>query len=388
MTFTKAKLVFIIEFIMVVFLFYTAFIYENAKDIRAILLISLFCIYFIIFIIHHRIKSYSKTTILLYVSEIGLIFTIEMYSKYAINYFIHSLYIIIILDAALTLNKKKGLIINIAAVLISQIKYIYLISINKSITNIAGMVFFILINLLILTITYFAKYYREEKDKTAQLYRELLNAHKKLQNYSDKIRQLTLIEERNRITKDLHDTLGHNITGLIMQLEMASSLINEDLDTSKQLIEASKENARNNLKQVRTILSALREDTPYDTIDSIKDLVSDFSKKTGIDIQFHVGGTIIKLSPDGYIILYRIIQEAMTNAVRHGQASKIDIHILFRDSEIQFKVEDNGIGCDIIIEGFGLKGMKDRVSQLGGTISYHSTHGFIINGSIPFRSKS
>ncbi|GMQ60659.1 sensor histidine kinase [Vallitalea sediminicola] len=364
-------------------IFYFAFIYEGAKGNRYIILLILFMAYVILSIIKNIFKEHSKVIFVILCLKILIILFIEINSKFAINYFIHAVYLLVIIESTSLLNFRNSMIINCLAFIISMYKFFNLISFNNSISNISQMFLFILINSLVIVVLGFAKYHEEEKSKIDNIYKELLRAHYKLKDYAEKIKELTTIEERNRIARDLHDTLGHDMTGLIMQLEMTSSMIDKDVDAAKGLMEDSKVTARNSLKKVRKIVETFKDESKiYSDIGAINELVDDFSNKTGVNIKFEVKGDKVALSPDVYITLYRIVQESMTNAVRHGEATQIKIIIIYEKNVIRFSITDNGVGCDNVCEGYGLKGMRERVGLLGGFIDYRNECGFEVIGEI------
>lgn len=366
-----------------VIIFYFAFIYEGAKGNRYMILLILFMVYVILSIIKNIFKEHSKIISIILCLKILIILLIEINSKFAINYFIHAVYLLVIIESTSLLSFRSSMIINCLAFIISIYKFLNLISFNNSISNISQMFLFILINSLVIVVLGFAKYHLEEKSKIDNIYKELLRAHYKLKDYAEKIKELTTIEERNRIARDLHDTLGHDMTGLIMQLEMTSSMMDKDVDAAKGLMEDSKVTARNSLKKVRKIVETFKDESKiYSDIGAINELVDDFSNKTGVKIKFYVKGDKVALSPDVYITLYRIVQESMTNAVRHGEATKIKIIIMYEKDVIRFTITDNGVGCDNVCEGYGLKGMRERVALLGGYIDYRNECGFEVMGEI------
>lgn len=369
--------------LLAVIIFYFAFIYEGAKDNRYMLLLTLFIAYVILSIAKNIFKEHSKIILVILCLKIMLLLFIEINSKFAINYFIHAVYLLIIIESTSLLSFKSSLIINSLAFIVSLYKFLNLISFNNSISNISQMFLFVLINSLVIIILGFAKYHQEEKSKIDNIYKELLNAHYKLKDYAQQIKELTTTQERNRIARDLHDTLGHNMTGLIMQLEMTSSMMDKDMDEAKVLMEASKITARESLKKVREIVETFKDESRmYTDIGAIKELIDEFSSKTGVKISFEIKGEKIALLPDVYITLYRVIQESMTNAVRHGKADEIKIVIKYEKDVIRFSIVDNGVGCDDVCEGYGLKGMRERVGLLGGFIEYRNECGFEVMGEI------
>jgi len=376
-----------IKGIILTLLFYLSLLYENTQGERLYILIGIFALFLLIGILRIRYIHIPivKYTFLL---DIALVFFMEYNSRYLINYFFHSFYILILLEASLTLNRNKSLVIGLATVAASLIKYVLLIYYKSNLGNLSEIIFFIILNALILIIVNFAQYHKEEKEKKDILYKELLNTHKKLKEYTDRIEELTIIEERNRIARDIHDTLGHNMTALIMQIEMAEHLMDENIDYSKKLLEEAKTTAREGLTNIREVVETLNKDNiKLKGIESIRNLIKEFAHKTNIDISFDVEGDIITTDPIVDSSLYRIIQEALTNGVRHGKATEIHVSLKYIEGGVNFIIKNNGICESDFKEGYGIKGMKNRIKDLRGTISFDTTDGFKVSGFIPMEVK-
>ncbi|QUI25192.1 sensor histidine kinase [Vallitalea pronyensis] len=365
-----------------IIIFYFAFSYEDARGSRYSLLLILFGVFILLSILQKFCKT-KVTIFMLLMLKVVMIALIELNSKFAINYFIHALYLSVMIESTFFLTLRKVLMIGGLVFIASMYKFVSVLMINPSFSNMSQMFLFALINILVMVVMGFAKYHKEEEKKVHELYHKLLEAHKQLQHYADRIKALTVVEERNRIARDLHDTLGHDLTGLIMQLEMTSTMLEDDVDAAKTLMEQSKHTSRESLKKVRQIVHTFKEAHKVDrNLDEIHGLVQDFASKTGAAINLHITGEKITLLPEVYITLYRIIQEAMTNAIRHGKADMIHIRIHLDDKKLTFHIEDNGRGCKLLEEGYGLQGMRERVALLGGTLSYTHKKGFVIDGTL------
>ncbi|MDD4679096.1 MAG: sensor histidine kinase, partial [Tissierellia bacterium] len=324
-------------------------------------------------------KDQNKLFILFFV-DIALIYILETNSRLLINYFFHSFYIIIFLEASFLLPLKKGITIGIVTVIISMIKYAYLIYYKFNLSNVSQMVFFLMVNILILVIAAFAQHTKEEKEKKDILYKELLDTHRQLKEYTDELNRLSVIEERNRIARDIHDTLGHNMTALIMQLQMADHYVMSDAGKSSQMLKNSLNTAKESLSKIREVVETLRGKEISPEI-AIKTLVEEFSEKTGAGIKLNIEGEI----PKNYGVnsaIYHILQEGMTNSIRHGNASKLWINLIYSNENIKFNIKDNGQGALAFIEGFGLKGIRERVEAFGGNVEFKSQDGFIIDGEL------
>ena len=339
---------FTLKILLLIILFLLALYFENAYQQRLIVLIVIFVFFLANNIFKCCVKDQNKLFLLFFV-DIALIYILESNSRLLINYFFHSFYIIIFLEASLLLPLKKGITVGIVTIIISMIKYAYLIYYKFNLSNVSQMVFFLMVNILILVIAAFAQHTKEEKEKKDILYRELLATHKQLKEYTDELKRLSVIEERNRIARDIHDTLGHNMTALIMQLQMADHYARSDSEKSAEMLNNSLNTAKDSLTKIREVVETLRgkETSPELTI---KTLVDEFSEKTGADIELKIEGEVTSSYNVNWAI-YHILQEGMTNAIRHGKASKIWINLLYSNDSIKFKIKDKGQGALAFVEG-------------------------------------
>ncbi|WP_202709593.1 sensor histidine kinase [Sporosalibacterium faouarense] len=385
----KNKIFNVIKIIILSLLFYGAIAFENAKGERLYTLVIIFIIYLLLGVIRRMFKDKRLFFQYMYIFDIGLIYLLEHYSRFQINYFFHSFYIVLLLEISFNLNRKSSLIIGISAVIVSLLKYIMLVYYIPNLVNMSQMAFFTLISTFVLIITAFAQYHREEKNKKDLLYKELLDTHKRLKEYSNEIEKLTIIEERNRIARDIHDTLGHSMTGIIMEIEMADHLLDNNVGKSKELLKEAKKSAREGLIRIREVVETLTPEKEITNgIESIKELADEFSKKTGAKIDLQIKGVVFHTNPNVNLVIYRTIQEALTNSIRHGKSTEIIIELYYNNDKINFTISDNGLGCNDIHEGFGLKGMRERVASLNGNIEIYSNGNFTISGYIPVRREN
>ena len=193
-----------------------------------------------------------------------------------------------------------------------------------------------------------------------------------LEQYSKRIEELTILEERRRLSKDMHDTVGHVFTAIITSLDAIPYIHNEE-EKNKYIKELSNL-ARKGLSDLRNTIHTLPiAENEQTFLESCNDLVDDFVKHTGIKVKIntvgkeHILGDLVKSS------LIRCLQESLTNAIRHGHASQIYISVKFLDDAIQLAIKDNGIGTDEIQYGFGLSSMSDRMLTVGGTFRVDSS---------------
>lgn len=395
MTRTK-NLLYLLKFILSIVLFCGAVFFENAQQQRLFLLVFIFTVYLASGAARFLIRQDRLYFYLTFYLDVALIFIMEQNSRLLINYFFHSFYIIVLLEAALSLPLRKGIAVGSAAVIISMIKYGYLIYYKFNLANVSQMAFFLLVNVLILVIAGFAQHNREERQKKDVLYRELLDAHRQLKQYSDEVGRLSVVEERNRIARDVHDTIGHNMTALIMQLQMAEHLYLEDAGRAAELLAGAVTTAKDSLSGIREVVETLRGDDTADPKETIRLLTAEFAEKTGAAIRLEIadgdrdgapGYPSGKRNPAADMALYRIVQEALTNAVRHGKATEISVAIEYLSGEIRFRIRDNGTGASELKEGFGLKGIRERAEAFGGKVTIESAQGFSIEGVLYLEGK-
>lgn len=376
---------YIIKTAILLVLFISALYFENAQQQRLLILIAVFLLFIINNVVKYFVNKKGKLYCILFIVDLSLIYILEVNSRLLINYFLHSFYIIILLEASITLEVKKGITIGAITTVVSMIKFFYLTYFKFNLSTISQMVFFLLINILILTIALFAQYNKQEREKKDLLYKELLDTHKKLKEYTDEVQRLSVIEERNRIARDIHDNLGHNMTALIMQLQMAEHYVQSDFPKSQELLANSILTAKNSLKSIREVVETLRgKATSLSPDKAIKVLVEEFSEKTGTEIDLKIEGKV-NINQEASNAMYHILQEGLTNAVRHGKASKIWVKLNYSDQSITFSIKDNGMGAENIEnikEGYGMKGIKERVNTFNGSVEFTSDNGFLINGII------
>lgn len=383
----EMKLLYILKLIVSAALFSGALNFENAQRERMLLLILIFCLYLASALIRYRMEPDTLIYYLTFYLDLVLIFLMENNSRLLINYFFHSFYILALLEAVLTLDLKRGIAAGAAAVAVSMVKYGYLIYYQFNFASISQMAFFLLVNILILVIAGFAQHNREERQRKDVLYKELLDTHRQLKQYSDEVNRLSVVEERNRIARDIHDIIGHNMTALIMQLQMAEHLYREDPARAGELLAGGVRTAKDSLSGIRDVVETLQGDEYHDyTTDAIRQLAAEFSEKTGAVIRLDVadgtenGGEEQRRNPAADMAVYRIVQEALTNAVRHGKATEIIVKIEYLPGEIRFLIKDNGSGQPDFNEGFGLKGIRERAEAFGGSIRIESEQGFSLEG--------
>jgi signal transduction histidine kinase len=214
---------------------------------------------------------------------------------------------------------------------------------------------------------------------------QLTSAHEQLHHYSKQVEELTLIRERNRISGEIHDTVGHKMTALLVQLQVAKELMDSRPETSKQKMELCEDLARETLQEIRLSVRTLKDhDQPQSFVSTVRKLLEDYQVMTGLASSFTVKGDVSSIPISVQLDLTRVIQESITNAVRHGGAMESSVVLEVSESMVEISIKDDGQGAAEINPGFGLKHMRDRIHEHGGTTVFENTkEGFIVKARIP-----
>lgn len=197
---------------------------------------------------------------------------------------------------------------------------------------------------------------------------------------SQQSRQMAVAAERNRMARDIHDTLAQGFTGVIVQLEAAADARARGLDEESEAHLARADNlARESLQEARRSVHALRPRRleTGDLCEALRRLMSEITAGTSIVAELTLEGESRPIPPAWEDNVLRIGQEALTNALRHGRAKHVAVRISFSDNELRLHVHDDGSGFDPdrVRDGFGLLGIRERVREMGGEARVDSTLG-------------
>lgn len=219
------------------------------------------------------------------------------------------------------------------------------------------------------------------------LYMELENANEQLHEYASMTEKMVQTRERNRLAREIHDTIGHALTGISAGLDACMAIIDVSPERTKQQLEIISNTARDGIKEVRRSVNELRPDAleRFSLQYAIQKMITDMTSVSGCKVYFSSEIAHFKFDEDEEMAIYRVIQESMTNSIRHGKADKIWINIKKDHSDVILQIRDNGIGCSDIQSGFGTKHIKERIGMLGGKVSFDGKKGFTVEARIPIR---
>jgi signal transduction histidine kinase len=231
----------------------------------------------------------------------------------------------------------------------------------------------------------------QARAESQRLLQELERTHRRLQDSAQQAEALAVAEERNRLARELHDTLGHRLTVAAVQLEGAQRLIARDPAKAERMVATVREQVVDGLGELRRTVAALR--TPLETELSLPNAIArvarNFEDATGIRVHLTLAELGDEPAAATRDALYRAVQEGLTNVQRHAQAGTAWVELAACDGVIEVSVEDDGIGIQTAAgdTGFGLRGIEERAGPLGGRFSAgHSRHGgTCVRLSLPYR---
>lgn len=214
-------------------------------------------------------------------------------------------------------------------------------------------------------------------DKLREREEELKRVNQELENSLNTIEEITLLRERNRISREIHDNVGHALSTIIIQLGAIESIAVQNGKAASEMANNLGRYADESLQSIRTAVRSMkpREFEEYEGIIAISEMIKNFEKLSGIKVTLRVSEKFWRLSADQTMVIYRVIQEFLSNSIRHGRATEVKVFLNFMPNSLRIYLKDNGVGCGNIIEGVGLKSIRERTKVWGGNIEYYSDEG-------------
>ncbi|MFC6176468.1 sensor histidine kinase [Companilactobacillus huachuanensis] len=223
------------------------------------------------------------------------------------------------------------------------------------------------------------------------LNKELMTKVDQLQDYSSKIKELTLIEERQRISQNLHDMLGHSLIGLRLHLDALNQVIDKDPEKSHQILDKSKEIIDHSLVELRETVNELNETKELaDLTTALQELQSSISVTDEVKVDLQMYFNVNNLDISVKDLIYKTCQEFITNSIKHGHSSLITIKLRKIDDTLTLTLKNNGLDAQSIVASNGINGIKERVKKLNGQVKFgtNKPSGFTTDITIPIGEKT
>lgn len=263
---------------------------------------------------------------------------------------------------------------------------------QNSIINLTEFIFFLIV------VVFFLSRYKKKIDDNNNLSDEIARlkigieqlekANVSFQQYADSVNEVATQKERKRITREIHDSSGYVYTNLIALIEVAISLGIKDQEKLTEILFDAKGQAIEGLRETRRAIRQLREteDRKVYGIKEIIRILDTFKHATGIEVHLELGNVLWTYGRKIDLTIYRIIQESLTNSIRHGFATEVWIYFWEDGNRLKIFIRDNGKGTDTIEKGIGITSIEERIKGLNGVLSIPETkNGFHLLIEFPIR---
>ncbi len=315
-----------------------------------------------------RLPNITRRQTYFYLAIQTLITILLLFLNPQLNFYIIWFYVLAI-EAITLLNRREANIILGTYVLLTVIILLLLLPPIEALISLpiylGGFYFFI----TFADATNRANLARLESQR---LLAELQTAHQQLQTYATQVETLAVAEERNRLAREMHDTVGHRLTVAAVQLEAAQKLIARDPVRAETMIATVREQVREALHELRQTVATLRHPLEADLplAQALHHLIAGFENASEITVHLLLPDVIPELTPAQRLAIYRTVQEALTNVQKHAHATEVWLQISVQNGVLALRISDNGVGWpeNGLDTGFGLRGIAERAAQLGGAI--------------------
>lgn len=199
-------------------------------------------------------------------------------------------------------------------------------------------------------------------------------AHREVVELQGDLKELAVVEERNRLAREIHDGLGASLSSLIIQSEYLMQLAKEE-NIKSEILEL-KASAEESIEELRRSLQMMRED--FELAQGLQDYLRTFRERSKLDIQFEESGIAKKLPPDAQLAVFRIVQECVSNAMKHAEAKVVKVKLQYVDDRVLLSVRDDGKGFDTNhrpVGHYGLLNMRERANKIGADLIVDSKPG-------------
>jgi signal transduction histidine kinase len=202
-----------------------------------------------------------------------------------------------------------------------------------------------------------------------------VTAHREVVELQGDLKELAVVEERNRLAREIHDGLGASLSSLIIQSEYVEQLTRDD--AVKKEVAELKQSAEEAIEELRRSLQMMRED--FDLAHGVEDYVKTFGDRTQLPVRFEKSGTLLgRLAPEASLALFRVLQELLSNAVKHAAPTAVDVKLHFGPELVHLAVKDDGKGFDPASPKpghYGLINLRERAMKLGGEVTIDAKPG-------------
>lgn len=261
---------------------------------------------------------------------------------------------------------------------------VYIDTLPTNLAVLAGAIRNLLVTLNIVAFTWalltYVVYMTNKQRNIEEELRMMDRANLELKSYIEVAEENAEIRERKRISREIHDTLGHALTGISAGIDAVLVLVDMDKESAKKQLHNLSEIVRQGIVDVRRSLNKMRPGALEELTlkASLQALIKPYTKIANLTIELDYQWGEVDFEKTTEIVIFRAIEEAITNSIRHGQAQHIWLKLTHDETHYYVDISNNGRGCQNIKYGFGLTQMQERLATIGGKVSYQGDDGFKI----------
>ncbi|MGF9905676.1 sensor histidine kinase [Brevibacillus porteri] len=195
------------------------------------------------------------------------------------------------------------------------------------------------------------------------------------------------LEERNRLSQQIHDDVGHAVAGALIQMEASRLLMATDQDKASELLRNAIAISKEGLERIRVTLKDVKPRPEELGINRLRLFVDELSARETVTATLTFDGDIDVITPIQWKIIQQNAKEAVTNALKYAKATVISLEVRVLNTFIKAVVTDNGNGAEKVVKGLGILGMEERAASAGGTVIVDGTRGFSVTTLLPYRNE-
>lgn len=363
-------------------IFLVAMMFERSVQDRTLVLLGLMLTFTLMPFVRGKAHKRQSWTLVI---DIVLVIALNAYSRFNINYLFVLLQFWVIVESVVWQSRNTAIGLSIMSFMglvygFSQTwSYGFNYQMGSQMVSISAM--FLLFTILLFLyrsyvdektrVDHLNETLKTQNEEFALINQNLIESSRALALANQEVAKLSRLKERSQMAKDLHDTLGHELTGHIMSLEMIKMTWAQKDTNLAESVQNAIDHSREMLRAMRSLVSEHKDIIRHETLyDALSKKINQFQNQTDIMTTFTYELFDEAMDDGRYDVIYRTVVESLTNTARHGKATKIWVSLQCLDEKaILLKIDDNG-GAASFIKGNGLKFIEDRVMLLDGHVTF------------------
>ncbi|MEW4279010.1 sensor histidine kinase [Priestia megaterium] len=229
--------------------------------------------------------------------------------------------------------------------------------------------------------------YEQKLDKMRVSMQKLQKHVNENKEYVRQSQYASKLEERNRLSQEIHDKIGHSMTGALIQMEAAKRVMKQDEEKALSLLQNAITISKEGIEEIRLTLKSIKPPAEQIGISRLKLFIGEFEAKHSIAMPLVYKGNLDLITPLQWKIIHENITEAITNALKYAEATMISIELHVLNKMVKVEVKDNGKGAHLFQKGLGIAGMEERAASINGTVIVDGANGFSVTTLLPIGEK-